>query len=283
MTVIVGTSGWQYRSWAGHFYPQGLPQKRWLSFYSSNFDCVEVNNTFYHLPARHVFESWAQQARPGFHYALKFSRYLTHLKRLRDPAEPVQRFLERARALGPSLGPVLLQLPPRFPVDVRRLEESLACFPEGMRIAVEFRDRSWFTESVRSLLSARQVALCLADRCGRPQGPLWATADWGFIRLHEGTAAPRPCYGDRALDRWAERISDLWDAGRDVYVFFNNDGRSCAPRDATRFASFVASRGGLPTRVPDRRPLTDDGRGDDRPRPDPSRHPSPRRAPRQTS
>ena len=181
--------------------------------------------------------------------AVKVSRYLTHVKRLRDPEEPVERFLSRAAGLGPKLGPALLQLPPQLACDRPLLERALACFPEGVRVAVEFRHASWFTDEIRGVLADRGVALCLADRRGL-LGPLWRTTDWTYLRFHEGRTRPRPTYGDAALETWARRLAENWDAGEDAWVYFNNDHRAAAPRDAARFARHVARHGLRPSRTP---------------------------------
>lgn len=247
--MLIGTSGWQYRSWRGTFYPQGVAQARWLEHYAERFAIVEVNNAFYRLPEAHTFAQWAQRTPDDFVVAVKASRYLTHVKRLHDPAEPVSRFLDHARHLGAKLGPVLVQLPPNLAADHRALDETLACFPEHVRVAVEFRHDSWFTPETERLLAAHGAALCLADS-PRRQTPVWRTTDWGYLRLHEGRASPHPCYGVRALGSWARRLAETWSGDDDVYVFFNNDPRGCAVRDAVLFAREVTKVGLAPTRVP---------------------------------
>ncbi|HWF58378.1 MAG TPA: DUF72 domain-containing protein [Candidatus Dormibacteraeota bacterium] len=250
MALLVGTSGWQYASWRGRFYPRGVPQRAWLQHYARRFACVEVNNTFYHLPATETFARWSEETPADFRFVLKLSRYLTHVRRLSDPQDPVQLFLDRAHPLAGKISALLLQLPPTMGCDVERLDTVLAAFPRGRRIAVEFRHPSWYTDDVAACLRAHNAALCLTDRGGRPLQPLWRTATWGFVRLHEGRAAPSPCYGDRALRSWAARVSQLWHDGEDVYVFFNNDHRGCAVRDAVRFAGHAARTGLHPSRVP---------------------------------
>jgi uncharacterized protein YecE (DUF72 family) len=170
---------------------------------------------------------------------VKASRYLTHIRRLKEPEEPVGRFVEHARHLGEKLGPVLLQLPPDLKADLPRLDRALALFPKDWRLAVEFRHESWFSDETRQLLAARGAALCLADS-PRRRTPVWRTTDWTYLRLHEGRATPHPCYGRTALDGWAKRLAGIVQPAEDAYVFFNNDGRSCAPRDATRFERLVA-------------------------------------------
>lgn len=254
MAVFIGTSGWQYRDWRGTFYPEKEPLRTWLESFAARFATVESNNAFYRLPERRTFEAWRERTPDDFVMAVKASRYLTHIKRLADPAEPVERFLERVAGLGPKLGPVLIQLPPRFRADIGRLEATLDCFPRTVRVAVEFRHASWYSDEVRAILERRSVALCLADR-RRPLTPLWRTAPWTYLRFHEGLAAPRPCYGRTALETWARRLADGWAADEDCYVYFNNDPRGCAPRDAARFAGLVERVGLRPTRVPPVRSL----------------------------
>jgi uncharacterized protein YecE (DUF72 family) len=181
--------------------------------------------------------------------AVKVSRFLTHLKRLLDPEEPVRRFLDHARNLGSKLGPALIQLPPDFVVEPRRLDDTLAQFPRDVQVAVEFRHASWETDEIRGILEAHGAALCLADR-RRPLRPLWSTTDWTYLRVHQGTAAPRPCYGREALDGWAARLAERQGEWREAWVYFNNDHRCCAVRNAAEFARLVADRGLEPTRVP---------------------------------
>ncbi len=249
MPVLVGTSGWQYRDWRGRFYPERLAQAKWLEHYAGRFATVESNNAFYRLPEPHTFAAWAARTPPDFVMAVKASRFLTHIKRLRDPQEPVHRFVDHARNLGAKLGPVLLQLPPSLRVDLAALRGALECFPPGMRVAVEPRHQSWFSEETRALLAELGAALCLADSPHRTT-PLWRTAGWGYVRFHEGTATPRPCYSERALTAWAARLADLWDPDAEVFVYFNNDPGCAAVYDAARFAR-AAERAGLhPTRAP---------------------------------
>lgn len=249
MPVWIGTSGWQYRDWRGAFYPEKLAQKGWLEHYAARFQVVEVNNAFYRLPEASTFTQWAARTPEDFVVGVKASRYLTHIKRLKDPEEPVNRFMERATHLGRKLGPVLLQLPPSLGADFAALEDTLSRFPSDVRIAVEFRHDSWFNDKTYELLSARNAAFCLADSPRRTT-PVLRTADWGYVRFHEGRANPHPCYGRGALETWASRLGELWADGDDVYAFFNNDPRGCAVRDARVFAAATERAGLTPTRVP---------------------------------
>jgi uncharacterized protein YecE (DUF72 family) len=250
MTVFVGTSGWQYRHWRGSFYPDDLPTARWLDHYAASFATVEVNNTFYHLPETATFRHWAEGTPEDFVLTLKMSRYLTHIKRLKDPAEPVARFLERAAGLGSKLGPVLVQLPPKLTADTGRLAACLDLLCARVRVAVEFRHESWHVDAVRRLLEDHDAAACLFDTPAR-HGPLWRTAGWTFVRFHEGRADPPPCYDPAPLDEWAALIARDWGPEADVFAYFNNDGRGCAPRDAGVFAGACRRHGLRPTRVPD--------------------------------
>ncbi len=247
--VWIGTSGWQYRHWKGAFYPRELPLGRWLEVYGTRFATVEVNNAFYRLPEAATFERWAASTPEDFVFALKASRYVTHVRRLSEPQEPVHRLLERAEHLGGKLGPILVQLPATLPVATERLEAVLRAFPSTVRVALEPRHASWFEGPVRAVLERYDAALCLTD-LGGPRTPLWRTAEWGYLRFHEGKGIPVPCYERRALDEWAERIVDLWPEDADVFVFFNNDGRSCAPRDARLFAAALERVGRSHSRVP---------------------------------
>jgi uncharacterized protein YecE (DUF72 family) len=226
--LSIGTSGWQYRDWRGRFYPDGLPQRLWLEHYAGHFATVEINNAFYRLPERSTFEQWRARTPDGFRFAVKMSRYLTHVKRLREPAEPVARFLDRAAGLGDKLGPVLIQLPPTMRADLGALDETLARFPDTVRVVVEPRHRTWFTDECRALLEKRRAALCWADRMGRPVTPLWTTTDFAYLRLHEGRAKPWPHYGRQALKTWASRL----DGVREGFVYFNNDPGGAAVTNA---------------------------------------------------
>jgi uncharacterized protein YecE (DUF72 family) len=249
VTVWIGTSGWQYRDWRGRFYERDVPLRLWLESYADRFATVESNNAFYRLPERHTFDDWAERTPSDFVMTVKVSRYLTHILRLRDPEEPVERFLSRVRGLGHKLGPVLLQLPPQLRCDIARLDATLRQFPSGMRVAVEFRHASWYIDEIRRLLERHGAALCLADR-RRPLTPLWRTADWTYLRFHEGRARPRPSYGRAALNAWAQRLADGWGTDADAYVYFNNDHRACAPHDAARFARAVERVGLSASRSP---------------------------------
>jgi len=249
MTLYVGTSGWQYRDWKDIFY-EGTPQKRWLEHYSQSFATVESNNAFYMLPKPETFKSWTERTPDDFVMAVKANRYLTHIRRLRDPEEPVARFLENATKLGSKLGPVLLQLPPNLKIDIENLDATLSAFGQTVLVAVEFRHDTWWNAEVRSVLEKHGAALCLTDRGSKPTSPLWRTVAWSYLRFHWGTGAPHSCYGRSALAHWVDRLAGSWGPDEDVYVYFNNDPHGCALRDARVFARLAERKGLEPTRVP---------------------------------
>jgi uncharacterized protein YecE (DUF72 family) len=250
MTLFVGTSGWQYKDWRGVLYPAGCPTRLWLEEYAAHFATVELNNAFYRLPSRETFEAWRERTPAGFVVAVKASRYLTHIKRLRDPEEPVERLMSHAAGLGDRLGPVLLQLPPTLRCDPALLDACLARFPASTRVAVEPRHESWWTEEVREVLTARGAALCWADVLARPVTPLWRTADWGYVRFHQGRTKAWPHYGRQSLETWIRRIAGTWTGNDNVYAYFNNDPTGAAVTDATMFAKLARATGLEATRTP---------------------------------
>jgi uncharacterized protein YecE (DUF72 family) len=234
----IGTSGWQYDDWSGVFYPEALPQREWLAYYAERFGTVEVNNSFYRLPERSTFERWREQTPPGFVVTVKASRFITHLKRLREPEEPVRLLWERATGLGNRLGPVLFQLPPRFPVEVERLRRLIDALPRAMRPAFEFRDPSWHRDEVFGLLDDAGAALVWPDRPGL-RHTLPIVGGWLYVRFHQGTPSG-PGYRRDKLRRWASRI-----AAADVdeaYVYFNNDPTGAAIRDARTMIELLSEK-----------------------------------------
>lgn len=241
--IYVGTSGWSYQSWRGNYYPPGLPPGAWFDQVMRDFRTVEVNASFYRLPKPGVFDSWRSRAPADARIAVKASRYLTHIRRLREPAEPVARLMSRAGELGPRLGPVLIQLPPDFSVDLDALANVLREFPPGVRLAVEVRHPSWWSTEFEALLGQFHAAQVWADRRSRPIAPLARTAGWGYLRMHEGATRRWPEYGLAALRSWVARLADTYRPDDDVYVYFNNDPGGAAPRDAIRFATLLSRRG----------------------------------------
>jgi len=232
LNIRIGCSGWQYQHWRGDFYPARLPASQWLEYYAQRFDTVEINNTFYRLPDATTFAAWARRAPPGFVYAVKASRYLTHMKKLKDPAEPLKLFFSRARRLGATLGPVLYQLPPRWPLNLDRLDAFLRRLPRTRRHAIEFRDPSWYAPEALALLERRGVALCLHDMAGAASGR-HAVGPFVYVRFH-GVQKYSGSYSDATLEEWAAWLAACARRGRAIYAYFNNDTGGHAPRDAVR-------------------------------------------------
>lgn len=250
MPVFVGTSGWQYADWRGGFYPDRLPTRRWFEYLLGQFRTVELNVTFYRLPPRTVFEGWRERSPPDAVIAVKASRYLTHVRRLRDPSEPVARLMERVTGLGDKLGPLLVQLPPDLPVDLDGLDATLAAFPAGTRVAVEPRHPSWWVDEARDLLRSHGAASVWADRREADAGPLWRTAGFGYLRFHQGAGRPSPRYRRARLVSWAERVVAAYDEDTDVFAYFNNDPGGAAVADSAAFAAALRRAGRSVSRVP---------------------------------
>jgi uncharacterized protein YecE (DUF72 family) len=229
----VGCSGWIYKDWRGRFYPEDLPQRRWFEHYATVFDTVEINNTFYRLPPQSTVEAWAAQAPPGFVYAIKLGQFGTHRKKLRDAVTWMPNHLDRAERFGATLGPTLVQLPPRWKRNVDRLEEFLAEAPARFRWALEIRDPSWLHEDVFAVLRAHGVALCIHDLCA--DHPWELTTDWTYLRFHGPNALTNAYWGRYGPDRLepvAEQMRAWLRDGIDVYAYFNNDWQGHAIHDA---------------------------------------------------
>jgi uncharacterized protein YecE (DUF72 family) len=239
--IRIGCSGWQYKHWGADFYPAGLAQSRWFAHYAINFDTVEINNSFYRLPTPETFAKWREQAPRRFLYAVKASRFLTHMKKLKDPEDPLSRFFESASQLGPHLGPVLYQLPPGWKVDLDRFEHFLRALPKAHLHTVEFRDTSWYDDRVFALMQAHNVALCLHDMQGSATGKR-RVGPFVYVRFHHGTSKYGGRYPDATLDTWAEWLASQAADGLDVFAYFNNDTGGHAPRDAVRLRSRLQVR-----------------------------------------
>ncbi|HJR59645.1 MAG TPA: DUF72 domain-containing protein [Vicinamibacterales bacterium] len=230
-SVRIGCSGWQYKHWRGDFYPAGVPLARWFEYYADRFDTVEINNTFYRLPEAVTFSRWADRAPMGFLFAVKASRFLTHMKKLKDPEEPLARLFDRMRPLGPHLGPVLYQLPPGLNLDLGRLDRFLQALPTGIRHVVEFRDPAWYVDDVSGLLERYGVARCLHDMKGSATGQE-RVGPFVYLRFHGPGGTYSGGYARDRLERWARWLNEQRSAGVEVYAYFNNDVGGHAPRDA---------------------------------------------------
>ncbi len=237
----IGTSGWHYAHWIGVFYPPGIRKSGWLRHYAAHLNTVELNNSFYRLPARETFASWREQTPDGFVFAVKASRFITHVKKLRGSPQTVPRFLERASALEEKLGIVLYQLPPGWKFDAGRLEEFLRALPAGHRSVFEFRNPSWFNDWAYELLKTFGVAFCIHDAEGTAT-PMIITGDRVYVRLHGATGMYRGSYTEEQLQAWADRIGDWENRAREVFFYFNNDWEGFAIRNAIRLREICLER-----------------------------------------
>ena len=227
----VGTSGWQYRHWKGVFYPETVKQAGWLSYYCDNFQTVELNTSFYRQPAKKVFEHWRLKVPAGFTFAVKAPRYFTHLKKLLVTRSDLDAFFDAATGLGAKLGPMLFQLPPRWHVDLERMRVFLGRLPGNRRFTIEFRDSTWYTRGLYDLLHQFDIAFCIYELGGH-KSPVISTASFVYIRLHGPGEKYRGSYTEADLRGWAGKIERYLDAGKDVYVFFDNDEAASAPKNA---------------------------------------------------
>jgi uncharacterized protein YecE (DUF72 family) len=245
VTIWIGTSGWQYDSWRRRFYPEKLPKSRWLEFYAQRLSAVEVNNSFYRLPSEGAFQRWRDATPDGFLIAPKVSRYITHIRRLRDAGESMELFWSRAARLKPKLGPLLFQLPPTFKADPERLRAFVRFIPREVRAAFEFRHPTWETDEVREILETAGAALVLADRPRARVKPV-VTGGWSYVRFHQGNPLGA-AYPLAKLRRWADRLLNL--PASDLYVFFNNDPGGAAVRDARTLFQLLDAGGADLARV----------------------------------
>jgi len=237
-----GTSGWTYRHWRGPFYPKALPERDWLAHYATRLPSVEINASFYHLPREAMLARWREVTPAGFVFAIKAWRALTHRRRLLDCAEPLSTFLDRAALLGEKRGPILFQLPPRFPAEPERLKAFADLLPADGRFAFEFRDPSWHRDAVYAALAERNLAFC-AFELAEKRSPRIVTADFVYVRLHGRKARYRGAYDEAALADWAEWLSRQYLDGRDVYTYFDNtDEGDFALRNAARLGAMLAAR-----------------------------------------
>ncbi len=238
----IGTSGWHYEHWRGRFYPEKLAKAKWLEFFTGHFDTVELNNSFYRLPSEDAFASWRNSSPTNFIFAVKVSRFITHIKRLKDTGEAVEKFIARAKILGGKLGPLLYQLPPSMHRNDEVLESFLSTLPLGMKHVFEFRHQSWLNEEVLQILHKYNVGFCVFDMPSI-SCPLVATADFAYIRFHGGASLYSSCYSDEELADWSKRLVNLAENLKTIYVYFNNDAEAFAVRNAVTLRAYLSTEG----------------------------------------
>jgi uncharacterized protein YecE (DUF72 family) len=238
-SIFIGTSGWSYKHWKGTFYPDDLSSKLWREYYSQLFRSVELNNPFYHLPREETFQKWHDSSPKGFIFAVKASRYITHMKKLKDAGSAVKLLLERVRLLDEKLGPILFQLPPKLELDPERLSHFLGMLPSGFRYTFEFRNPSWFDSRVEGILSDHAVAFCIYHLAGR-LSPIAVTTDFVYIRLHGPKGPYQGRYEEESLKSWGGQITEWSGQGKDVYCYFDNDEKGYAAHDAIRLQQIIS-------------------------------------------
>jgi uncharacterized protein YecE (DUF72 family) len=236
----IGTSGWHYDDWRGRFYPEKLPKAQWLEFYARHYPTLELNNTFYRLPKESVFQKWHDASPDGFIFSVKVSRFITHIKRLKDCGDEVNEFMSRAALLKEKLGPLLYQLPPGLHRDDDKLNHFLAALPHDSKHVIEFRHQSWFDEDVYGILRRFNTGFCVFDM-PKLTSPLLATADFGYIRFHGSDSLYSSCYSDKEMNDWSKKITELAAKLEAVYIYFNNDVEGFALRNAAELRDFLES------------------------------------------
>jgi uncharacterized protein YecE (DUF72 family) len=237
--LCIGTSGWHYKHWLGVFYPSGTRSSDMLKFYTQTFNTVEVNNTFYQLPLAVTFDNWRETVPDGFQFAVKASRFITHMKKLKDPEVSSAKFFLGVQRLEDKLGPILFQLPPRWKLDLARLRVFLELLPEEWRYVLEFRDQSWMVPEVFELMSKHNIAFCIHDFADMKVQPQ-ITADFTYIRFHGPTTAKYAgSYSPRQLHLWADRIGKWRTRLSAIYVYFNNDPDGAAVRNAITLKGLI--------------------------------------------
>jgi len=241
--IRIGCSGWVYRHWRDVYYPQDLPQKQWFGHYAAEFDTVEINASFYRVPRPETFDQWLAKAPPGFAFAVKVNRFITHMRKLLECSEPAQEFISLARRLGPSLGPLLYQLPPSLKRNDDRLEAFLAGLPPDLEHVVEFRSSDWYAEDVLNLLDRHGIGFVVHDLVGIVS-PRWASGRTAYVRFHGTSGKYRGRYSDQQMAEWAEWLVEQRRAGRSSWAYFNNDIGGDALEDARALKQAVAKLGG---------------------------------------
>lgn len=237
-SIFIGTSGWHYQHWKGPFYPEGMQPRDFLSFYAEHFRTVEINNSFYKLPSLETMEAWRDTVPEDFVFAVKANRFITHMKKLRDPEQPLRNLYDRIKGLGEKRGPILFQLPPRWHFNPERLAHFLSCLAPDYRYAFEFRDPSWYDPRALELLERHGAAFCIYDLAGH-ESPIQVTAPFVYLRLHGPGEAYQGLYTEEALQKWAHSIRGWTEQGLDVYCYFDNDQAGYAALNAGQFQAMV--------------------------------------------
>ena len=237
--VHIGTSGWHYKHWIGPFYPPKMPHSKMLRFYTQHFDTVEINNSFYRLPAATAIEAWCRETPPNFCFAVKASRYITHNRKLNDPEQSPDRFMNVVEKLERRLGPILFQLPPNWKLNLERLENFLSGLPKHHRYAIEFRNPTWNVPEVYGALRRRNAAYCIYELAGF-RSPIQATADFAYVRLHgPGANKYQGDYSKKILEDWAKRIAAWTKELKHIFVYFDNDQKGFAAKNALELKAIV--------------------------------------------
>jgi uncharacterized protein YecE (DUF72 family) len=240
-TFFIGTSGWNYKHWIGKFYPEDLSVKEWFNYYKDRFSTVELNTSFYHLPKRNTFEKWRINSPDNFIYSVKASRYITHVKKMIEPEEPVKKFFESAEALKEKTGPILFQLPPGWKYNDGRFKEFLSVLPKNYKYTFEFRNETWWNDEVLSLLKDNNAAFCMFELAG-VRTPQFLTADFAYIRLHGPGGKYQGSYNDDVLRSWANDFLS-WDKTiKEVYCYFDNDDSAFAVYNAMRLKELLEEK-----------------------------------------
>lgn len=237
--IRIGTSGWHYKHWIGTFYPPKTPPAKMLAYYSERFDTVELNNSFYHLPKKPSLEAWRDSTPQDFLFAAKGSRFLTHMKKLKDAGPGLERFLDAIETLGAKLGPILFQLPPNWELDLDRLQTFLVLLPVHHRYAFEFRNASWSVRAVYDLLAQHKAAYCAFHLAGK-HSPIELTSDFVYVRLHGPGGKYQGSYSDAVLREWADRVRVWRRELKAIYIYFDNDEAGYATADALRLKNLIA-------------------------------------------
>ncbi|MCF7917181.1 MAG: DUF72 domain-containing protein [Candidatus Omnitrophica bacterium] len=237
-TIHIGTSGWHYKHWANNFYPKNLKSDQFFAYYLKKFNTVEINNSFYQLPQKNTLQEWERKAPNDFIFSVKASRYITHLKKLKDPQESTKKFFKAIKPLGEKIGPILFQLPPAWKLNAERLENFLKILPKNYKYTFEFRNSKWFDQEIYQLLKKHNAAFCIYDLAGN-LSPEKVTADFIYVRLHGPGKAYQGDYGKRKLKNWAKHFSRWRKNKKEIFCYFDNDQAGFAAKNALELKKLI--------------------------------------------